>query len=265
MKNIDNFDSSEGAVKDDLQFIEPDWPAPAGVKAVTSTRVGGVSEQPYTSFNLALHVGDNLHHVQENRAHLARALAFDRQPFWLQQVHSNTCIPFKFDAGEPVADASFSDNTGEILAVMTADCLPILFCDLRGNWIAACHAGWRGLLNGVIENTLACYPGKATELMAWIGPAISQNQFEVGAEVRADFVNLDPKQQNFFEANENQRYQFDLIGLAKHKLEEKGVAVYDGQHCTFSQDSLFYSYRRDGETGRMASLIWIEKAMQHKQ
>jgi YfiH family protein len=243
-------------------YIEADWLAPKNVKALVTTRLGGVSESIYDSFNLAEHVDDQLSHVKENRLILQKELELAYQPFWLEQVHSSVCVNCSdIDLSKDKliqADASYSSKPHQVSVVMTADCLPILLTNRQGNWIAACHAGWRGLASGVIQNTINCYAGEKTDLMAWIGPAISQKHFEVGNEVREIFLKLNSQYECFFEANSNQRYQFDFIGLARQLLESMCIDVYGGTLCSYADNKQFYSYRRDGRTGRMASLIWFE-------
>lgn len=247
----------------ELTIIKPKWPAPARVQAITSTRLAGVSLPPFAGLNLAMHVGDDPACVTQNRHQLERALKIPPDIFWLAQQHTNRCVLWqtkgdRFELAPPVADASYSNSVNQPCCVMTADCLPILFCSQAGDWVAACHAGWRGLAAGVIQNTIDCYPGPANELMAWIGPAISQPHFEVGAEVRREFVALSAENRAFFQVNSAGRWQFDLAGLARVLMENRGLRVFGGDRCSFSESGFFYSYRRDGETGRMASLIWIQ-------
>lgn len=245
---------------DSYRFV--DWPAPSHVKAIVTTRLGGESQSVYSGFNLADHVGDDQQHVLTNRALLQRKLNLKRQPFWLNQTHSNRCVAWKeTDLSKrktTEADASYTHQAHQACVVMTADCLPILFTNQSGNWVAACHAGWRGLASGVIETTLKCYSGNQDDLIAWIGPAISQKHFEVGEDVRDVFVKLNPNSEGFFKLNLNQRYQFDFIGLARQMLVSQGLTVYGGDLCSYDDSLHFYSYRRDGQTGRMASLIWFE-------
>ena len=241
-----------------IQFVKPDWPAPKNVKAVTTTRIGGASLSKYQSFNIATHVGDNAALVKENRHQLKQALNLKSDPFWLEQVHGTECLEYRVQDSYPIADASFSNARDEVLTVMTADCLPILFTNTKGNWVAACHAGWRGLADGIIEKTVAAYDGESSELIAWIGPAISQKYFEVGDEVRQQFIDLSKAFNEFFETNSQGRFQFDFIGLAKSILTRLDVTAFGGNLCSYADFNRFYSYRRDGETGRMASLIWME-------
>ncbi len=247
----------------DKNYIWADWPVPSSVKALVTTRLGGVSESVYKSFNLAEHVNDQDKYVLTNRSKLKQDLNFPQQPFWLQQVHGNSCVTWQdsssFLQDQMIeADASYANQPNQACVVMTADCLPILLTNQQGNWVAACHAGWRGLASGVVEETIKCYEGDIQDLVAWIGPAISQKHFEVGHEVREVFINLNPDNNCFFEKNSNQRYQFDFIELARQKLEASNIKVYGGDLCSYDDSKRFYSYRRDGQTGRMASLIWLE-------
>lgn len=240
-------------------YLAADWPAPSNIFALSTTRLQGSSQGKYDSFNLALHVDDNLENVQLNRQKLVNELKLDNEPVWLNQTHGNRCIDAEIYNGELInADASYTNRPRLACAVMTADCLPILLTDQKGSWVAACHAGWRGLANGIVENTICQYPGDTKKLMAWIGPAISQQHFEVGKEVEQQFVANTPNNAKFFMPNNNGRLQFDFIGLAKRQLTELGVQVFGGDYCSYAQQKQFFSYRRDGQTGRMASLIWIQ-------
>ncbi len=247
-------------IADDL--IWPDWPAPASVRACTTTRRGGVSSGPFASLNLAGHVGDDAAAVAANRRRLSAALGLPVEPAWLSQVHG--CAVASADrgtagtAGPPVADAVLSRQPGHVCAVLTADCLPLLLCDRAGSVCAAVHAGWRGLHLGVIEATLARLGVPGTALLAWLGPAIGPARFEVGPEVRAAFVSRDPAAASAFRAGAGGRWHADLYGLARRRLAAAGVtAVSGGGLCTLSDPARFFSYRRDGRTGRMASLIWL--------
>lgn len=240
------------------EFIIPDWPAPKNVRAISTTRLGGVSEGVYASNNLALHVGDNREHVESNRNRLKTLCRLPAEPTWLTQTHSNIVV--NGDEALCEADASYSDRMSQVCVVMTADCLPILLCDKKGQQVAAVHAGWRGLLNNVIENSLARFHGLSDDIMAWLGPAISQDAFEVGTDVYDAFVERHNATATFFKARENNKFLADLPGLAKFRLELAGVSrVYGGQYCTYSDEERFFSYRRDGACGRMASLIWLDK------
>lgn len=220
-----------------------------------TVRTGGVSRAPWTSFNLGDHVGDDPTHVATNRAQLRRQLP--AEPAWLRQVHSARVV----EAGHaptPEADASFSRETGKVCAVLTADCLPVLFCDRAGSVVAAAHAGWRGLADGVLEATVAAMQVAPGEVLAWMGAAIGPQAFEVGDEVRAAFVAQHPEAAAAFVPHAPGKWLADIYALARTRLGHAGVeAVYGGGRCTFNEADAFYSYRRDGVTGRMASLIWL--------
>ncbi len=251
-------------VNDNLICV--DWPAAKNIKAFSTTRLAGFSKGNYQSFNLANHVGDDVVAINKNREKLKQFLNLKTEPMWLNQVHGEHCIPWKKTETPLKADASFSTQKKQVCTVMTADCLPILFCDQNASWVAACHAGWRGLLGSVIENTLATYQqngrtkkeNNAQNIIAWIGPAISQKHFEVGEDVFASFVKKNKNNQRFFIAGKPKHYYFDYIGLAKNLLHNLGIKTFGGNWCSYEQSEYFYSYRRNNQTGRMASLIWIE-------
>jgi purine-nucleoside/S-methyl-5'-thioadenosine phosphorylase / adenosine deaminase len=241
-------------------FIEPDWPAPARVKALSTTRQGGVSPAPYDSFNLGDHVGDAPAAVTTNRAKLLAALSPDTTIQWLEQVHGTDVIRAAAGSHSPQADASTCRQAGIACAVMTADCLPVLFCNRAGTVVAAAHAGWRGLLNGVLEATLDAMGEPPGELLAWLGPAIGPDAFEVGPEVHASFTELHPDAANCFRPSPTRGEHFlaDIYALARQRLARLGLSsVYGGGYCTLSDQAHFFSYRRDGQTGRMASLIQL--------
>lgn len=242
-----------------LQWIEADWPAPPGVRAVSTLRLGGVSQGAYDSLNLAAHVGDAPARVAANRRRLRESLALPAEPFWLNQTHGLAVAQARRESGlPPEADASFSGEAGVVCAVMTADCLPVLFCDRAGTQVAAAHAGWRGLAAGVLEATLAALGGG--DWMAWLGPAIGPQAFEVGPPVRQAFLERlgEDGQAAFRQTGEN-HWLADLCALARIRLARAGVnEVYGGGHCTYADPGCFFSYRRDGQTGRMATLIWRE-------
>lgn len=238
-----------------IELIQPNWPAPSHIKALTTTRKGGVSGFPFDSLNLGLHVGDDDKKVMTNRELLQKGSNHPPAQ-WLNQIHSNRVIKYSGSRSLTDADALVTDQADSACAIMTADCLPVLFANSGGSWIAAAHAGWRGLADEVLINTVNQY-GQAEPLMAWIGPAISQDCFEVGDDVREVFVDLNGSNQAYFVQNDRGRWQADLAGLAKRQLENLGVEVYLSQLCTFKNEQQFFSYRRDGQTGRMASMIWI--------
>jgi len=234
----------------------PDWPAPANVKSLQTTRNGGTSVGPYSSFNLGSHVGDNPLTVARNRM-LLNTLC-PSEPVWLNQVHGISVA----DAGHagclPEADAIISSHRGAVCVVMTADCLPILLCDESGSVVGAAHAGWRGLCDGVIEATVGAMKVPAPTLMAWLGPAIGPAKFEVGDEVRTAFVMKHPQAVAAFVPGGNGKWLADLYQLARLRLHALGITrIYGGDRCTYSDPERFYSYRRDGVTGRMATFIWL--------
>jgi len=239
-------------------MIYPNWPAAAHVKAVTTTRSGGVSNAPYDSLNLADQVGDAAGAVQENRLSIQHQLHLPRRPVWLNQVHGDTVVDAANSGERPCADASFTDQTQVVCAVLSADCLPVLFCDRRGTRVAAAHAGWRGLAAGVLESTVQALDTAPGRLMAWLGPAIGPGAFAVGGEVRKVFVEQHAEAAGAFLARPHGHWLADLCQLARIRLRASGVtALYGGGFCTFADRQRFYSYRREGVTGRMASLIWM--------
>ncbi|MDX1352597.1 MAG: peptidoglycan editing factor PgeF [Thiomicrorhabdus sp.] len=246
-------------------FISPNWPVPNNIKAFCTTRKGGESKRPFDSFNLATHVEDDLLTVLKNRALLFEAAHLPAEPIWLNQQHTNKVLAPDASSTffEPeIADASWTQAPNTVLAVMTADCLPILLTDEAGTCVAAIHAGWKGLANNVVSETLQAMPVQNNKLMAWIGPAISQKHFEVGQDVFDAFVTNSPENASFFvvKETESNKYFADLPGLVTAQLNALGVEkVYKSDLCSFEDEEHFYSYRRDGKTGRMASLIWIEK------
>lgn len=236
-------------------WLLPGWPAPTNVRACVTTRAGGVSQAPFDGLNLGDHVGDDPAAVAANRARLVEALGC--RPAWLQQVHSPDAV--EADPRQvPTADASWTATPGTACAVLTADCLPALFCDRAGTRVAAAHAGWRGLAGGVLENTVAALGGEPDELLVWLGPAIGPQSFEVGAEVREAFVAQHAEAERAFVPSANAgKYLADLYSLARIRLAAIGVtAVHGGGLDTFS-DPRFFSYRRAARTGRFASLVWL--------
>jgi len=240
-------------------YIVPVWPAPASVRAYSTTREGGFSHGPYSSFNLGMHVGDEPIDVQKNRAHLKKIIHLNTEPYWLSQVHGTVVLSLdKIEEATLPADGSMTSLPNKACTVMTADCLPVLLCDQRGTCVAALHAGWRGLLSGILEEGVQAMPAASTDLMAWLGPAISQEFYEVGNEVREAFVEKDPRAESGFRASEKPGHWYmDMFLLARQRLQAAGVhAIYGGDFCTY-RDERFFSYRRDGVTGRMATLIWL--------
>ena len=244
------------AAMDKRSWILADWPAPAHVGAGCTTRLGGVSRVPYASLNLALHVQDDPQAVQSNRQRLHEFLRLPAEPRWLTQVHG--CAVSQDNAGLEEADASLSRQSGNVCVVLTADCLPVLLCDRAGSVVAAVHAGWRGLAAGVISKTVSLLGVPANEVLVWLGPAIGPQAFEVGPEVRAAFVTRASDYATAFVAGATDRWHMDIYAAARIELGLLGVeAVYGGGLCTYADHQRFYSYRRDGQTGRMASLIWL--------
>ncbi|MGR9052979.1 MAG: peptidoglycan editing factor PgeF [Gammaproteobacteria bacterium] len=239
----------------EFRYLVPDWPAPGNVFAATTLRLGGVSRAPYASLNPALHVGDDAACVMENRRLLREGLKLPAEPVWLEQVHGACAVDAAL-LDEPVAaDAGFSREPGIVCAVMTADCLPLLLCTADGRAVAAVHAGWRGLLAGVIGNAVAAL-GDANPLV-WLGPAIGPDAFEVGPEVRQAFIDRNPAYDRAFLRHQGNKWLADIYRLARIYLAGIGVEkVYGGDRCTVTESDHFFSYRRDKITGRMASLIW---------
>jgi YfiH family protein len=244
-------------------WIVPDWPAPANVHALMTTRAGGVSLPPYDSFNTASHVGDDPSTVAENRRLLRQWLP--AEPLWLNQVHGCAVVS-ECGTEIPAADAGVAFDANAVRAILTADCLPVLFCDDGGTVVAAAHAGWRGLAGGVLEATVAAMRVPPESIMAWLGAAIGPDAFEVGDEVRENFVSQHPLAAIAFRPalpgtldGAPRKWLADLYALARIRLSACGVTrVYGGGLCTFSDAQRFYSYRRAAQTGRMVSLIWRE-------
>jgi YfiH family protein len=233
------------------------WPAPPNIRAGVSLRSGGVSGGRYASLNLGDHVGDRPAAVAENRRRLAGACGLTDGPNWLEQVHGTTVVDLDGAWSGP-ADGAATARKGVACAVMTADCLPVLFCDRAGQRVGAAHAGWRGLAQGVLGNAVAAMGNRPDELLAWFGPAIGPAAYEVGGEVREAFLARDTQAAGAFEANARGRWQADLYALARLELKRLGVhAIHGGNFCTHTDAKRFYSHRREAPCGRMASLIWI--------
>ena len=267
-----------------LAWITPDWPAPPAVRVVTTTRSGGVSRAPYASLNLAAKTGDVPTAVARNRMMVVSTLGFDREPCWLDQVHGSDVVRAARYATAPQADASVGDAGSPPCAVLTADCLPVVLCDVAGTRIGVAHAGWRGLAGGVIERCVAAMERPAGELLAWLGPAIGAESYEVGPEVREACLAADPGAWRAFAprapdrdeggpltpnrseggppappAPRADRWLADLYGIAGRRLESLGIErVCGGGFCTFRDADRFFSHRRDGVTGRFATLAWIQ-------
>ena len=243
-----------------LQWLTPDWPAPSNVRALCTLRSGGQSAAPFDTLNLATHVGDDPANVQRNRESLRRSVCLPAQPTWLNQVHGVTVVNAATTEVTPTADGCVAHTPGRVCAILTADCLPVLFCDLAGRCVAAAHAGWRGLAQGILQQTLSELRRPPQQVLAWLGPAIGPASFEVGEEVREQFLARDPGAAAAFVANHRERWQADLYTLARRDLARAGVThIYGGGFDCCTDAARFFSYRRDGRTGRMASLIWLEQ------
>lgn len=240
-------------------FISPDWPASARVRAFSATRAGGASRGPYASFNLGDHVGDDPAAVGRNRELLRTALNLPSEPVWLRQVHGLRVVDAA-QAGAPrEADGAWSAQPGVVCAVLTADCLPVLLCDRVGTQVAALHAGWRGLAAGVIEQAVSSFNSAPEDLLAWLGPAIGPQSYEVGPDVKAAFTQQDPSAEIGFAPRGDGRYLADVYALARLRLTDLGITqIYGGGFCTYTDRDRFFSFRRDGVCGRMVSLIWLE-------
>jgi YfiH family protein len=261
---------------DDSALLVADWPAPQNIRAVTTLRSGpGVSQAPFDRFNLGVNSGDALAAVAENRRRLVEIAELPAEPFWLEQVHGiavadmDSLLPVhrekvpKADEGQPgntiIADASRTSRTNTALAILTADCLPVLLCNAQGSEIAAAHAGWRGLAAGVLEATVHAMRSSPESLLVWLGPAAGPDNYEIGAEVRDAFLSADPAAAIAFSTTRENHWRVDLYALARRHLASVGVTrVHGGGLCTIADPRRFYSHRRDGRSGRMASLIWIK-------
>ena len=245
----------------DAELIWADWPAPTCVQAVATTRSGGVSGGPYASLNLAEHVDDDPSAVRRNRQLLRAGLALPSDPVWLQQVHGTVVVEAGAAATGVTADAAWTGTAGVVCAVLTADCLPVLFCNRRGTHAAVAHAGWRGLAGGVLEATVAALVAagaSADSLLAWLGPAIGPENYEVGADVRDALLRADPAAEAAFRVHRPGHWHLDLYAAARLRLFRAGVtAVSGGAYCTVAEPGRFYSYRRDRVTGRQATLVWL--------
>ena len=241
--------------------LVPDWPAPPTVHAFSTSRDGGVSNGPFASLNLGSHVGDAPDRVQENRRRVCALLP--APPMWLEQVHGIDVAAHRLAAGRVRADAAFTSAAGAVCAVMTADCLPVLFCDASGSVVAAAHAGWRGLAAGVLENTIRAMQAPPPQLLAWFGPAIGPQAFEVGDDVRDVFVAHDASAAGAFAgAGRAGKWLADLAALARRRLALAGVdRVFGGHWCTYQDRDRFFSHRRDGRCGRHASVIWLSESV----
>ena len=242
-------------------WITPNWPAPLNVQALFTTRSGGISSGPYTNFNLGDHVGDKKHIVNQNRAKLLKALP--NEPKWLNQVHGSTPIWVDNNTNLLRGDAALSRTKNIVCAILTADCLPVFLCDEAGTVVGIVHAGWRGLVAGVIEQAVAEMRKNCIHIMAYLGPAIGPDYFEIGEEVRHSFIKQDKISTAAFtqcSGLNSKKWRADIFLLARQRLAVAGITkIYSHEECTYSNSDKFFSYRRDGDTGRMAGLIWLEK------
>ena len=244
-----------------MQAINPNWSVPKNIHAFTTTREGGVSLTSYFSFNLGDHVGDNKSAVKTNRSLLVEKFGLPQTPIFLTQTHSTRVIQLPYSGQNLEADAVYTNVPHQVCVVMTADCLPVLFTTTSGIEVAAAHAGWRGLCDGVLEETVKYFQAKPEDIIAWFGPAIGPTVFQVGIDVVKQFVEIDEKAKLAFQpdAIEEGKYLGNLYQIATQRLNNLGITqIYGGNHCTFNEKELFFSYRRDNQTGRMASVIWFE-------
>lgn len=243
--------------------LAADWSAPARVRGLVTTRQGpGMSAGPFAAFNLGDACGDEPAAVAFNRECLTQALRLPSDPCWLRQVHGAAVarFPHPCETDPPAADAAITDQAGTVLAVLSADCLPVLLCATDGSEIAVAHAGWRGLAAGVLEATLAAMRTPSSRVLAWLGPAIGAQRYEVGEDVREAFIESDAKMASAFRSSRQGHWHCDLYALARQRLDACGVAeARGGGLCAYSDATRFYSHRRDGTSGRMASLLWLDQ------
>ncbi len=239
-------------------WLEANWPAPDWLRAGTTTRIGGISKAPYEQLNLAKHVDDSETDIENNRQQIFSLLQLPSEPYWLNQTHSNKVIEANPLITQANCDGSYTSKHGMVVAVLTADCLPLLLCDTKRHLVAAIHVGWRGFYNGIVENALKTFSSPPAT-MAWLGPCISKTHYEIDKPVRDVFIKTNNEFERFFEANRENHWLMDLKGMVTTTLNRHGIeTVYDSEHCTYSESDFWYSYRRDGVTGRMASLIWMD-------
>lgn len=244
-----------------MDYLTANWPAPTNVFAFTTTRKNGISQPPYDANNLAKHVGDDEDTVEQNRLNLMQELSLPSSPEWLDQTHSSHCVVVENDTNR-IADAAVTRKPNTVLTIMTADCLPIVICNTKGNEIAAIHAGWRGLLNGVVETTLRTLESPINDLLAWVGPAICQRCYETGEEVKNAFISKHPATEIAFQYKDKQLFA-NLPQLAEIILQKNGVqSVFQSNQCTYEEEKYqnkhYFSYRRQNPTGRIATLIWFK-------
>lgn len=255
-----------------IESIYPYWTAPQNIRAFTTTRMGGVSTTPFDSLNMGSKTGDICSNIAENRARIIQAEQIPSEPYWLNQTHSTIVLDISsIPPSSPIglinkktiidADASYTHQAKQVSVVLTADCMPVLFCSSKGDEVAAAHAGWRGLCNGILENTVSKFTCSPSEIIVWMGPAISAKKFEVGVEVKKQFESVVPEANLAFKLINatQQKYLADLYLIAKLRLTALGITqIFGGDYCTYTEQDKFYSYRRENKTGRMASMIWFE-------
>lgn len=243
-----------------MNCIKPTWNVPSHIHAFTTTRTGGVSQMPFDSLNLGDHVGDNPADVAANRKILAETARLPQSPVYLTQTHSTRVLRLPLAEGRNLdADAVYTNQPNQVCLVMTADCLPALFCSKDGKEIAAAHAGWRGLCDGVLEATVAEFACDPSEIQVWLGPAIGPTAFQVGEEVIEQFAAFDPQARTAFVPDPAASGKFlgNLYQIARQRLHKLGISdISGGDYCTYCEAETFFSYRRDNQTGRMATLIW---------
>lgn len=244
-----------------IQRISPNWSVPNNVHGFSTTRQGGVSQVPYESFNLGNHLGDNPEDVKTNRQLLVEKFGLPQLPIFLTQTHSTRVITLPYKGDNLDADAVYTNQPNQICLVMTADCLPVLFTNKQGTEVASAHAGWRGLCDGILEETIKCFQCPRNEIIAWFGPAIGPKAFQVGQDVVDQFVAKDTQAQDAFVNDTTRKGKFlgNLYQIARQRLDKMEVThIYGGEHCTYTEAEQFFSFRRDVNTGRMATLIWFE-------
>jgi YfiH family protein len=242
-----------------VEWLKIDWPAPPGVRVLSSFRSGGASAPPYESLNLGDHVGDDSRAVADNRRRLQLAAGLPAEPVWLEQVHGVTVADLDSEGPHGPADAAVTRRLRRVCAILTADCLPLVFASESAEIIAAAHAGWRGLKDGVIGATVQAMGVAPQRLSVWLGPAIGPQHFEVGAEVREAFLAVDSANIDAFERNTRGRFMADLAALARRQLKRLGISrIYGGEECTYARADRYFSHRRDGTTGRQGTFIWRE-------
>lgn len=245
-----------------MKFIYPTWQVPSHIHALCTTRMGGVSQAPFDSLNLGDHVGDNPNDVLQNRTLLQKAANLPHAPVYLNQTHSTKVLRLPLAENADLnADAVYTNQANQVCLVMTADCLPVLFCSQDGTEIAAAHAGWRGLCDGMLEETVAQFLSPSEQIKVWLAPAIGQSAFQVGEEVAEQFCAVDSQAKSAFVLDPSTSGKFlgNLYQIARQRLNKLGITdISGGEYCTYSDSEQFFSYRRDKQTGRMATLIWRE-------